>query len=127
MTQIPDYTEEEYQIVRDTVAKRWKEEVSLQLADVEVQLDAKASDLTECPALFWLINGCSFIVIKCGETCYQCKFFYKELEQMGTDIEEYEDLQHCVTTLLQAQADYESVRSGAFPDPSPTTQDIKTR
>lgn len=35
---------------------------------------------------------------------------------MGTGIEEYKDLQECVTALLQTQADYESVRSGAFPD-----------
>ena len=35
---------------------------------------------------------------------------------MGTGIEEYKDLQQCVTTLLQIQADYESVRSGTFPD-----------
>ncbi len=117
MTQIPDYTEEEYQVVRKTVGKRWnKEEVEIQLADVEVQLDAKDPALTECPALFWLVNGCSFIVIKCGETRYQCKFFYKELEQMGTDVEEYDDLQRCITALLQTQADYESVRSGAFPE-----------
>lgn len=42
--------------------------------------------------------------------------FYKELEQVGTGIEEYKDLQQCVTTLLQIQEDYESVHSGAFPD-----------
>lgn len=117
MTYIPDYTEKERAIVQNTIAKRWnKEMVEFQLADVEVQIDPKKPDLTECPALFWLVNGCSFIIIKCGEACYKCNFFYKELEQMGTGIEEYDDLQQYITTLLQTQADYESVRSGAFPD-----------
>lgn len=117
MMQIPDYTEEEYGVVHNAVVKRWKKEkIEIKFADVEVQLDAKTPALTECPALFWLANGCSFIIIKCGKASYQCKFFYKELEQMDTGVEKYDDLQHCVTTLLQTQADYESVRSGAFPD-----------
>lgn len=69
MTQIPDYTEEEHAIVQSTANYRWKNEtVEIQLADVEVQIDPKNPDLTECPALFWLANGCSFIIIKCGET-----------------------------------------------------------
>ena len=115
MTQIPDYTEKERTIVQSTVSKRWKNEtVEIQLADVEIQIDPKKTDLTECPALFWLANDYSFIIIKCGEASYKCNFFYKELEQMCTDIEIYNDLQQCVATLLQTQADYESVRSGAF-------------
>ncbi len=117
MTQIQDYTEEERAIVQNTIAKRWnKEMVEFQLADVEVQIDPKKPNLTVCPALFWLVNGCSFIIIKYGEARYKCNFFYKELEQMGTVIEEYDDLQQCITTLLQTQADFESVRSGAFSD-----------
>ena len=116
MTEIPDYTEAEQQIVKDTLKTRWKKvAVEIQVADVEVQIDPKKPELTECPALFWLVNDCSFLVIKCGKANYKCSFFYKELEQMGTGIEDYKDLQTCVTTLLQTQADYESVRSGAFP------------
>ncbi len=117
MTHVPDYTENERNIVQNAVDGRWKKDpVEIQLADVEVQLDPKTPDLTECPALFWPAGGCSFVVIKSGESRYQCNFFYKELEQMNTGIEEYDDLQQCVTALLQTQADYESVRSGAFPE-----------
>ena len=117
MTHVPDYTEDERNIVQNAVNRRWEKPlVEIQLADVGVQLDPKKPDLTECPALFWLAGGCSFIVIKSGESRYKCSFFYKELEQMSTGIEAYDDLQQCVTALLQTQADYESVRSGAFPE-----------
>jgi len=115
MTQIQDYSQEEQAIVQNSIAHRWKKEtVEIQIADVEVQIDSKNSDLTECPALFWLVNGCSFIIIKFGAANFKCNFFYKELEQMGTGVEEYKDLQECVTALLQTQADYDSVRTGAF-------------
>lgn len=117
MAQIPDYTEEEHAIVHNTNAQRWyKEIVEIQLADVEIQIGPKKPDPTECPAMFWLVNDCSFIIINCGETRYKCNFFNKEQERMGTGIEEYKDLQQYATTLLQIQADYESVRIGAFPD-----------
>ena len=117
MNHVPDYTEDERNIVQNAVNRRWEKPlVEIQLADVEVQLDPKKPDLTECPALFRLAGGCSFIVIKSGESHYKCNFFYKELEQMSTGIEAYDDLQQCVTALLQTQADYESVRSGAFPE-----------
>ena len=121
MTRVPDYTEDERNIVLGMVNTRWKKDpVDIQLADAEVQLDPAKPDRTECPALFWLADHCSFVIIKAGEGRYRCSFFYKELEQMGTGIEEYDDLQQCVLTLLQTQADYESVRSGAFPgNPDP--------
>lgn len=116
MTRVPDYTEDERNIVLNTVNTRWKKDpVELLLADVEIQLDPGKPELTECPAVFWLAGECNFIIIKSGEGRYKCNFFYRELEQMGTGIDEFDDLQQCVITLLQVQADFESVRSGAFP------------
>ena len=117
MTRVPDYTEDERNIVLGTANARWrKDPVDIQLADVEVQLDPAKPGRTECPALFWLAGNCSFVIIKTGPDRYRGCFFYRELEQMGTGIEEYDDLQQCVLTLLQAQADHESVRSGTFPE-----------
>ena len=119
MIRVPDYTEDEHSIVRKTVDSRWKKDpVEIQLADAEVQLDYKIPEMTECPVLFWLAGGCSFVIMKCGENRYKCNFFYKELEQISTGIEECDDLQQCVTVLLQTQADYDSVRSGAYPEDS---------
>ena len=119
MTRVPDYTEDEHSIVRKTVDSRWKKDpVEIQLADAEVQLDPKIPEMIECPVLFWLAGGCSFVVMKCGENRYKCNFFYKELEQISTGIEKCDDLQQCVTVLLQTQADHDSVRSGAYPEDS---------
>lgn len=102
MTQIQDYTQKKQKIVQNSITDHWRNEaVEIQIADFEVQIDPKNSDLTECPALFWLVNSCNFIIIKCGAAKFKCNFFYKELEQMSTEAEKHKNMQECVTTLLQ--------------------------
>jgi len=118
MTNMPDFTEPEMKTIRESVAKRWKEEIELHPADVETMLSANSEELTECPAIFWNQESCSFIVIKTGGNQYRCQFFYSPREQYGTGINEYNDLAKCTTSLLQVQADHASMRSGAVPDPS---------
>ena len=119
MTNMPDFTEPEIQAIRESVAIRWKnEEVELHPADIETNLSAHSEELTECPAIFWNQENCSFIIIKTGESQYRCQFFYSPHDQYGTGINEYNDLEKCITSLLQVQADHQSMRSGAFPDQS---------
>ncbi len=117
MTSIPDLTESEQHIVQTTADERWGKGVAgLQLADVEIQLNHDSEALTACPALFWVVNDCSFVIIKTGEQGFRCNFFYKnDLEQMSTGVEKYDNIGDCVIELLRVQADYDSLRSGAFP------------
>ena len=115
---IADFTDAERWIIRTTCNERWyKDRVELHAADVELRLDPGSDVLTECPALFWQVGDCSFVIIKTGEGRFRCHFFYKdELEQYGTGTNEYDDLAECAVALLRVQADHHSVRSGAYPN-----------
>ena len=117
MHNITDFSETELWTIQSATDERWgKGEVELHLADVEMSLHSDDRTLTSCPAVFWQVSECNFVVIKTGESRYRCQFFYNNsIEQLGTGIKEFDELAHCVVTLLQVQADHESVRSGAYP------------
>ena len=114
MTGIPDFTDIENTTVLSTVNERWgKDAVELHPADVDSQLIPNDKTQTTCPAIFWHINDCNFVIIKTAERRYRCQFFYsKELEQLGTGIMEFDNIGDCVVTLLQVQADHERERCG---------------
>lgn len=118
MTNMPDFDEPEMNILRESVANRWKQEVELHPADVETRLSGHSEKITECPAIFWNRDNCSFVIIKTGEALYRCQFFYSPHEQYGAGSKEYDDIGKCVTSLLRLQADHARMRSGtSFPDP----------
>jgi hypothetical protein len=114
--QISDFTDTERWTIQTTVDERWsKDRVELHLADVEARLSPADAELTTCPAFFWHVGECNFVVMKSGEKRYRNQFFYQADEQFGTGIEEYSDLAECTLSLLQVQADYESERTKAYP------------
>ena len=104
---ISDFTETEQKLVSTLLLKRYAKLVPLQLADSELQLDASSGDLTLCPTLYWSERGAQFVVSKVADGRYRSLFFYSEAEQYGTGRAEYDDLEDCVVTLLQVQADHE--------------------
>lgn len=115
MTDIPDFTDTERWTIQTTVDERWgQNKVPLHLADVETRLAPGSDERITCPAVFWRVGECSFIVIKLGVRRYRAEFFYRDLEQMSAD-KTYDELAQCVVELLQAQADLDSTRSGAYP------------
>lgn len=50
------------------------------------------------------------------------KDFYNEQENMGTDIDKHDDLQHILTSNLQTRADYANVRCSIVPADSISKQ-----
>ena len=113
---IPDFSEDEVALIEAQVARRYGEvEVPLVLADVELLLDGQGSPPVTCPAVFWQVGECSFVVQKLGEGRFRSQFFYPDLLQYGTGIEEHADLAECTMTLLQIQADHQSRREGLLP------------
>lgn len=112
MSGIRDFTEQEYGLVRDLVAERYKEEVEILPADSELRLDPESSEMTLCPTLFWSRGDVNFVVFKVGDSRYRTQFFYTPREQYGTGREDYDDLAECVTTVLRLQADHERERHG---------------
>jgi hypothetical protein len=114
---IADFTETEQKLVSTLLFQRYAKLVPMQLADSELQLDPASNELTLCPTLYWTERGAHFVVCKLADARYRSQFFYSESEQYGTGKDEYTDLNQCVLTLLQVQADHErqlaNVSSGA--------------
>ena len=113
----PDFTDDEVALIRSQVERRWAAgEVELVPADVEALLHGPGSPPVSCPAVFWQAGGCSFVVQKVGEGRFRARFFYPDLEQYGTGIDEYRDVAECAMTLLRIQADHQSEREGTLPE-----------
>lgn len=114
---MPDFTENERRVIQSTVDERWGPgQYPIRAADVELALAPHSRTLTQCPAMFWNAGECNFVIIKTAERRYRCQFFYNDdLEQLGPNVKEFDDLATCAITLLRTQSDHDSVRSGAFP------------
>lgn len=120
MTAIADITDAERWIVQTTCNERWyRDQVELHPADVELKLSPDSEELATCPALFWQVEDCSFVIVKTGDKRFRCNFFYQDLQQYGTTTAEYDDISECAVALLRVQADHHSVRNGTFPDRAP--------
>lgn len=104
---IPDFSDTEQKLVSTLLFKRYAKLVPLQLADSELQLDARSRKLTLCPTIYWSERGAQFVVCKVAADRYRSQFFYSEAEQFGTGRDVYDDLKDCVVTLLQVQSDHE--------------------
>lgn len=111
---IPDFTDNEFQLVNQILLERYNRLVPLQAAEVELLLRPDDKEPTPCPALYWSELGAEFIVAKFGEQRFRCQFFYSENEIFGTGHEFYDNLGDCVTNLLQLQADHHGTRSAAL-------------
>ncbi len=112
MSKIPDITDTEKWAVRSTLDERWgKDKVDLEVVDVEARLSKADRELTECPALYWEQGDCHFVLIKTGESAYRTQFYYRNREQYGTGIHEYENIGDCALSLLRLQADHELKRA----------------
>jgi hypothetical protein len=113
MPPIPDFTEAEQRDVAALLARRYGTPVAVELADSELQLEAADAEVTVCPTLYWTRRGAHFVVFRIAEGRYRCQFFYTDADHYGTGRDEYRDLETCVLTLLQVQADHERDSAGA--------------
>ena len=104
---IEDFSTEMQEYVAGLLKQRYGKQVDLQLADSELQLDLLKEELTVCPTLYWTERGAHFVVYKVADNTFRCQFFYSPAEQFGTGHDSYDDIEKCVVTLLQVQADHE--------------------
>lgn len=112
---IPDFTDNEFQLVSQILLERYGKLVPPQAVEVELQLGPESEPPTGCPALYWSGLGADFVVAKVGDQRFRCQFFYSASEQFGTGREVWDNLGDCVTTLLKLQADHHATRSGGLP------------
>ncbi len=118
MADIADITESERWIVQTTLKERYGRDVEIKLADAEIRLHPSDRELSSCPVIFWNDDeGCNFVIFKTGDRRYRCQFFYRVHQQMGTGVDEYDDLAECAVSLLQAQADHVAQERGDLPKP----------
>jgi hypothetical protein len=116
MAQVPDITDTEQWVVRTTLKERYGRDVPFDLADADLRIHASDRELTPCPVILWQSDdGCTFVLFKVGESAWRCQFFYKPYKQMGTGVDQYDDLAECAVALLQAQADYAAEQRGDLP------------
>jgi len=85
--------------------------------DSELQFGGDPSQLTTFPYLLLERARRAFHRAQDRRGGYRCQFFYSEAEPYGTGKDEYDNLDNCVLTLLQVQADHgrqlANVSSGA--------------
>lgn len=113
MDPIPDFTADEQSRVEALLARRYGKPVAIELADAELLLDPGSGEMTTCPTLYWTARGARFVVFKVAEGRYRCQFFCTDADHYGTGRDQYADLDACVGTLLQVQADHERDSAGA--------------
>ncbi len=120
---IPDFTETEIWIVRQTLQERYGRDVPVELGDSEIRLHPEDRELTVVPCLFWAERGANFVVFKTAANRFRGQFFYRGFQQYGTGKAEYDELGQCVITLLQVQADHERKEQTEPTDPGPRVKD----
>ncbi len=105
---ISDFSSGQQDYVAHLLEQHYGKAVELQLADGELQLDSLSEELTVCPILYWNVHGAQFVVSKVGDNRFRCRFFYSQAEQFSTEIDEFDDIEKCIATVLQLQLDHAS-------------------
>jgi hypothetical protein len=100
-----NFTESEIEATKKLVDERWKDkDVSIHLADIEYTKEGEEA-VNLYPALVWEDKSSTFVVLKMGMLSYKSFFYYLKNKRYDTGVLEYNDLNECVTTLMQSQAD----------------------
>lgn len=102
---IPDFTETELWAVHTTLKERYGKEIETQRADSEVML-GDADGMAWCPALFWSAKSANFTIVKLGPKLFRAYFYYHPEYQLGTGIDNYDEIGDCVISVLQVESDH---------------------
>ena len=104
-SKIPDFTEIELWAVRGTLKERYGKEIETQLTNAEVALGG-AGDIIWCPAIFRCAKGANFSIAKTGAQRFRAYFYYHPEHRLGTDIDSHDEIDDCVISALQIEADH---------------------
>lgn len=109
---IPEFSSSELDEITHTLTLRYRNPVSVEPVEAEIQVDPEGEELASCPGLYWEARGAHFIVFRLAEDSYRGQFYYSEAQQYSTGRDHFGSLRDCVTTLLQVQADHERQMAG---------------
>jgi hypothetical protein len=108
---IPDFTDTELWVIRETLKERYGREVPVETVTSDIRLDPADRETTPCPAAFWRERGANFVIFKTGTDRFRSQFYYRGFEQYSTGKSEFDNIGDCIVTLLQVQADHEHKRA----------------
>jgi hypothetical protein len=100
---IPAFAASDLALARATLKERFGFDVEVQEVETEVRLHEGDRELAQCPALYWQVEKCAFVIAKTGPAEYRAMFFYSVKDRFGTSKEEYDNLGDCLITLLKVQ------------------------
>ena len=110
MSGIPEFSASDLKLVQATIKERFGREADIQQVETEVRLSPGDRELTDCPALFWVVDDCAFVISRTGPAAYRAMFYYSVKDRFGTGQEEYDNLGDCVITLLKVQEEMDAKR-----------------
>jgi len=110
MGEIPDFSASDIKLVQAVLKERFGREADIQEVETEVRLSLADRELTVCPALFWTMDDCAFVVSHTGQAAYRAMFYYSVKDRFATGKEEYDNLGDCVISLLKVQEEEQSKR-----------------
>ena len=112
MSGIPDFSSSDLHLVQATIKERFGREAEIKQAETEVRISPADRELTVCPALFWIVDDCAFVISCTGPAAYRAMFYYSVKDRFSTAKEEYDNLGDCVISLLKVQEEEEAKRRG---------------
>ncbi|MEW5769358.1 MAG: hypothetical protein AB1831_03230 [Pseudomonadota bacterium] len=114
MSDIPEFSASDIKLVQATLKERFGAEVAekteIKEVETEIRLSPADRELTDCPALFWVVDDCAFVISRTGLAAYRAMFYYSVKDRFGTGQEEYDNLGDCVITLLKVHEETEAKR-----------------
>jgi len=108
----PEFSTSEIRLVQATIKERFGREADIQEAETEIRLSPGDRELTLCPALFWIVGDCAFVISRTGLSAFRAMFYYSVKDRFGTGKEEYDSLGDCIITLLKVQEEKDAERRG---------------
>lgn len=95
-----DFTQSEIDSIKKHVDSRWKaKDHGIHMADIEVSGEEK-------PAAVWEDTYYTFVIIKMTAFTYKNMFYFMRDKRFDTGVDQYNDLDECVDSLMKAQADF---------------------
>lgn len=114
MGEIPAFSVSDIKLVQATLRERFGAEVAdhteIKEAETEIRRSPGDRELTVCPALFWVVGECAFVLSRTGQAEYRAMFYYSVKDRFGTGKESYDNLGDCLITLLKVQEEEEARR-----------------
>ena len=115
MSDIPEFSAADIKLVQATLKERFgaqvAESVEIKEVETEIRLSPGDRELTVCPALFWIVGDCAFVVSRTGLAEYRT-MFYSVKDRFGTGKETYDNLGDCLISLLKVQEEEDAKRRG---------------